>query len=228
MLYVLLLAALLPLLPLGGGLSARFPAGWNGLAERPPLAWRSYNAQVQGMPLDQQTMVAAIDALTNRSRSVGGVPTSLWDLGYRTAGIDGGWELCVNKSMHDGQGHPLIDASKFPSMKGLTDYAHARNVSMGWYQNVCGCPPQQQRMRDYEGDVQALYSLGFDGAKYDGCGQMKNSTLVASLMNATGKSFLIENCHWGICTDSDDSSCPTPNRDWCKTPHIAAIWVAFF
>ena len=36
-----------------GPSSSLFPAGWNGLAERPPLAWRSYNAQVQGMKLDQ-------------------------------------------------------------------------------------------------------------------------------------------------------------------------------
>merc|ERR1719498_131136 len=38
-------------------------------------------------------------------------------------------------------------------------------------------------------------------------------------MNATGKSFLIENCHWGICDTSfnqkDNSGCPTPSRDWC-------------
>ena len=30
---------------------------------------------------------------------------------------------------------------------------------------------------------------------------------------ASGKNYTIENCHWGDCTDSDDSSCPT--TDWC-------------
>ena len=45
--------------------------------------------------------------------------------------------------------------------------------------------------RNYEGDVRALLELGFDGAKYDRCGAMLNSTLYASLMNATGKSFLV-------------------------------------
>ena len=44
---------------------------------------------------------------------------------------------------------------------------------------------------------------------------MLNSTLYAELMNKTGKAFLIEACHWGICTDDDSSSCPTPTRDWC-------------
>jgi len=38
-------------------------------------------------------------------------------------------------------------------------------------------------------------------------------TFYAALMNATGKAYFIENCHWGDCDDSDDSSCPT--LDWC-------------
>ena len=45
------------------------------------------------------------------------------------------------------------------------------------------------------------------------CGAQRNQTLYAELMKNTGKSFTIENCHWGRCTDSDDSSCPTV--DWC-------------
>ena len=38
-------------------------------------------------------------------------------------------------------------------------------------------------------------------------------TLYAELMKATGKAYTIENCHWGRCSASDDSSCPT--ADWC-------------
>ena len=32
-------------------------------------------------------------------------------------------------------------------------------------------------------------------------------------MAASGKNYTIENCHWGDCTESDDSSCPS--QDWC-------------
>ena len=32
-------------------------------------------------------------------------------------------------------------------------------------------------------------------------------------MQETGSTFTIENCHWGRCSDGDDSSCPT--QDWC-------------
>lgn len=42
-------------------------------------------------------------------------------------------------------------------------------------------------------------------------------TLYAELMQSTGKSYMIENCHWGQCWDIDGdpdaNSCPT--TDWC-------------
>jgi hypothetical protein len=82
--------------------------------------------------MTQQAIAENVAALVNRSRSVDGVPTSLWDLGYRTAGIDGGYNACVNGTMHDAGGNPLIDTSLFPDMKGLVDGAHALGVKMGW------------------------------------------------------------------------------------------------
>eukprot|EP01047_Picozoa_sp_COSAG01_P022262 COSAG01_NODE_1317_length_10750_cov_1.790536_1_plen_62_part_00 len=48
--------------------------------------------------------------------------------------------------------------------------------------------------RNYVGDVRALDTLGFSGVKYDNCAVMRNMSLYARLMNATNKSFLIENC----------------------------------
>ena len=197
--------------------STKFPAGWNGLAITPPLAWRSYNAQREGLVLNQQTMQETIEVLRSRNRSVGDKPMSLWDLGYRTAGIDGGWEFCDNskKTYHASNGRPMINTELFPDMKALADFSHEREISLGWYQNVCGCMETEELLKNYVGDVAALHELGFDAVKYDRCNVQLNSTLYAELMNATGKSFLIEQCHWGICTNDDTSSCPTPSRDWC-------------
>lgn len=162
-------------------------------------------------------MQEIIEALRSRNRSVGDTPTSLWDLGYRTAGIDGGWELCDNskKTYHASNGRPMINTDLFPDMKALADFSHERKVDVGWYQNVCGCMEAEALRKNYVGDIAALHELGFDGVKYDRCNVQLNSTLYAELMNATGKAFLIEQCHWGICTDDDTSSCPTPSRDWC-------------
>ena len=52
-------------------------------------------------------------------------------------------------------------------------------------------------------------------------GKQLNMTLYAKLMQATGKNYTIENCHWGKCTDDDTSSCPT--TDWCPFNwHVSA------
>lgn len=35
----------------------------------------------------------------------------------------------------------------------------------------------------------------WQGVKIDGCGDQRNNTLYAELMNKTGKAYTIENCH---------------------------------
>jgi len=194
--------------------SSKFAPGWNGLARTPPLAWRSYNAQVDSQfAMTQANFVEIIDALADRSRTVAGVPTSLLDLGYSTVGIDGGYELCPGGTGHDADGRPIINTATFPNITALAAHAHALHIKLGWYLNVCGCPEKVEKAINYEGDVKSLFALGFDGAKFDGCGSQMNSTFYAELMNTTGKSFLIENCHWGVVTMDDTSSVPT--REWC-------------
>jgi hypothetical protein len=108
-----------------------FRAGWNGLAATPPMAWRTYNAQYLGMVMDESMMRESIDALTLRNRTVDGVRTSLWDIGYRQAGIDGGSELCApdKHSHHDAAGNPAINTALFPDMAGLVAHGELRAVS---------------------------------------------------------------------------------------------------
>jgi hypothetical protein len=108
---------------------------------------------------------------------------------------------------------PQVINPKFPDMGGLVEYSHARGIKMGWYENGCACGERHALDINYQGDVRQLNKLGFDGVKLDGCGAQRNMTRYAELMNATGRTFLIENCHWGRCTSSDDSSCP--DTTWC-------------
>ena len=77
--------------------------------------------------------------------------------------------------------------------------------------NNCGCnehqnvpswgppvsPGQHDGIHHYEGEIQATIDFGFDGIKLDGCGEFKNLTVFAELMNKTGKPILVEDCHWG-------------------------------
>ena len=85
--------------------------------------------------------------------------------------------------------------------------------------NGCACGERKERLVNYQGDIQRLHEFGFDAAKFDGCGAQTNMTYYAELMKATGKSYAVENCHWGSCGadkwyhNPDGSSCPT--HDWC-------------
>jgi len=196
--------------------STDFPPGWNGLALTPPMGWRSWNA-FGNRGCTQPNMKSAIDALTAKVWTIDGKPnSSLFDAGYGSMGIDEGWEGCgqgINGTQHAANGNPVIDTAKFPDTAGLVKYGHDQGLKIGWYEIGCACGERHALPQNYEGDVRLLNSFGFDGVKLDGCGAQRNMTLYAQLMKDTGKAFLIENCHWGRCTASDDSSCPT--ADWC-------------
>eukprot|EP00039_Didymoeca_costata_P010421 m.140153 g.140153 ORF g.140153 m.140153 type:complete len:560 (+) comp14820_c0_seq2:34-1713(+) len=196
-----------------GQANGQFPPGWNGKARTPPMGWRSWNAF--GNRISQQTFIDAIDAMVAKNFSVDGTMVSLLDIGYSSVGIDEGWEGCgmgVNHSQHYINGTPAIN-SKFPDIKGLVDYGHSKNLTMGFYQNGCACGERTEKLINYEGDVRMLHDYGFDAVKLDGCGRQRNLTLYAELMQQSGKNYSIENCHWGACDSSDDSSCPT--LEWC-------------
>ena len=118
------------------------PAADNGLALTPPLGWRSFNA-FWGI-IDQQKMETIMDAMVNNSRTVGGKPTSLVELGYRHVGLDGGWNYCFpnNKTFHmeDGtpvwcdwaKGRPCQGNVSFPDPQHMVTKAKSLGLSPGW------------------------------------------------------------------------------------------------
>jgi alpha-galactosidase len=171
------------------GPSKAFPPGWNGLAKTPPLGWRSWNAF--GNRITQQMMLDAATAITTKNRTVKGWDgaVSLWDLGYKSVGVDEGWEGCgqgVDKTQHDAAGLPTID-SNFPDTKKMVQQIHALNLSAGWYLNGCKCGEHVEKRINYEGDIKDLHDFDFDGVKIDGCGKQRNQTLYAELMRESGK-----------------------------------------
>lgn len=168
----------------------------NCLAQTPPMGWRSWNAF--GSLTDQTMLTQQIDALVARKFSINGKPTSLWDLGYVRVGEDDGWEACgtgVNGSFHDASGVALVNASKFPDMKGLVDYAHSKGVLFDFYRNNDGCCEYGKVGPYYAEDAAQSLAWGLDGLKFDNCGPGHNMTQWADVMNATGRSILIENCN---------------------------------
>ena len=200
---------------IAAGPSKSFPPGWNGLARTPPMGWRSWNAF--GNRITQDMMLEAATAMVAKNRTVAGHDgkVSLCDLGYCSVGVDEGWEGCgsgVNGTQHKADGTPTIDTA-FPDTSKMVTDIHGLALAAGWYLNGCKCGERTEHEINYEGDIRSLHGFGFDGVKIDGCGRQRNQTLYADLMRRSGKNYTIENCHWGDCTDSDDSSCPT--QDWC-------------
>lgn len=175
----------------------------NGLGLSPPMGWRSWNCY--GKHVNQSKMQSIMDKMAQKTRSVDGVPTSLLDLGYNNCGLDDNWQQCnagAFNSFHDIDGYPIINTDLFPDMKGMTDHGHALGLRVGWYMNNCICQEHSWKgetniSKHMEQSAKAVADYGFDGVKLDGCGQFRNLTWWANLLNATGRQILIENCHWG-------------------------------
>ena len=114
--------ATLPSLVPAQGSSTLFPPGWNKEAVTPPMGWRSWNAF--GANINNATFVTAIDAITANIWDVAGGKASLADVGYKSVGIDEGWENCSGANPNDGQrqhdadGFPMVDTGD-----GLMCYA---------------------------------------------------------------------------------------------------------
>eukprot|EP00472_Partenskyella_glossopodia_P011102 CAMPEP_0197516196 /NCGR_PEP_ID=MMETSP1318-20131121/1045_1 /TAXON_ID=552666 /ORGANISM="Partenskyella glossopodia, Strain RCC365" /LENGTH=414 /DNA_ID=CAMNT_0043064729 /DNA_START=57 /DNA_END=1301 /DNA_ORIENTATION=+ len=189
----------------------------NGKGITPPMGWRSWN--LYGINVDQELIEGVMDAFAAKKREVDGVKKSLCDLGYCDIGLDDGWQLCGsygqnNYTYHNPMGLPIVNEARFSDLKAMTNKAHSLNLTAGWYLNNCACKDHCGNNKDdgetdtkcYVGDVGALYEFGFDSVKLDGCGFQRDLTLWASLMNSTGRSIMIENCHWGGTV---------PNATWC-------------
>ena len=91
----------------------------DGGALTPPRGWRSWN-QFNGA-VTHDDIVRAIHGLTDRSRLVDGVPTSLADLGYGDVGIDDGWQQCGHYGphsyrYHDAAGRPVVANAAWPRL----------------------------------------------------------------------------------------------------------------
>jgi len=133
-------------------------------------------------------------------------PASLRDVGYIHTGLDDAWQACgtgVQHSFHNKTGWPLVNLTRFPSIKSMVDLGHSLNLSVGFYDNNCICGEGSSHLSrdqvnlDVEGNVEFIVEMGFDALKADGCGPGKNMTkLVDLLQSSTTKQIFIENCHY--------------------------------
>lgn len=210
-----LLPALLPLLaPL------TLPRGAyaldNGLALIPPRGFRTWNQF--GIDVNQTMMSDVFRAMAAKRPGVTGGhggDVSLVDLGYTHAGVDDGWQLCgsgTSGGFHNASGFPIIDPTKFPDPRSMTQLATSLGISAGWYANNCHCADHSSTCKAERGatctrgDVEAVVELGFRSLKVDGCGTEGNVSLFAELLNQSGVPVLLENCHQGQPTREADGT----------------------
>ena len=150
---VFVLLAIVPLTSLA--LTAKAQSA--SLAATPPMGWNSWNHF--GEKVNDAGVRAAADAM---------VASGMRDAGYVYINIDDSWE---GQRDEHGNIHPN---SKFPDMKALADYVHARKLKIGIYSS-----PGPKTCGGYQGsygheqqDANTYAGWGFDYLKYDLCSYM--------------------------------------------------------
>lgn len=124
------------------------------LAAKPPMGWNSWN--YFAVKVTAADIRAAADVL---------VASGMRDAGYVYVGIDDSWE---GERDADGNIHPN---SKFPDMKGLAGYLHARGLKLGIYSSPgpLTCEKYEGSYGHEEADARTYAAWGVDLLKYDLC-----------------------------------------------------------
>ena len=183
--------------------------------------WNAY-----GGGIDASLIRSIIIALTKRTRSVDGVPTSLSDLGYYRLGIDDGWQACgagKGNSYHAEDGTPLVNHTRFHNLVDLVKLGHENGLLMDFYQINCICMDTYVLNKNrtwanlaWRGNVKQLRDAGFDGVKVDNCGDddgLGYATMMDEIKR-TGKPILVENCNQAH-GHGPPRGLPTNASGWC-------------
>eukprot|EP00930_Biecheleria_cincta_P072837 TRINITY_DN60182_c0_g1_i1.p1 TRINITY_DN60182_c0_g1~~TRINITY_DN60182_c0_g1_i1.p1 ORF type:complete len:459 (+),score=71.53 TRINITY_DN60182_c0_g1_i1:64-1440(+) len=166
-------------------------------SRRPPMGWRSWNSLF--LDISQDKILAQAQALAAVPEGGG---ASLKELGYKSVGVDDGWQACgegVNGSFHDDKGVPLLNLTRFPDLQDMVKQIHTMGLEVGWYFNNCWCQlPELYTWLSKGGntaqDVDFLVKYGMDGVKVDGCGPSHNITLWSELITKAPAEIELENC----------------------------------
>ncbi len=164
----------------------------DGLAATPPMGWSSWNRFAE--QIDDRTIRAMADAM---------VSTGLRDVGYRYVNIDDGWQGTRGP---DGELRPN---ARFPDMKALADYVHARGLKLGIYSSpgLRTCAGYVGSYGHVEQDARTFARWGIDYLKYDLCSgewQYADADTVrrsyyqmGAALKATGRPMIYSLCEYG-------------------------------
>lgn len=177
------------------------------LALTPHMGWNSWYAYK--MRVSDPIMRQAADAM---------VSTGLSQHGYSYVNIDDGWTRKPDARDGDLQG-PVRDAEgriltnkRFPDMKALTDYIHARGLKAGIYTSPgpLTCGGVAGSYQHEERDAEQFARWGFDFVKYDWCSYggiakskerdalQKPYRLMGSLLRKQPRDLILNLCQYGM------------------------------
>src|SRR6202789_3452779 len=128
------------------------------LATTPPMGWNSWNHF--GAKVSDADVRATADAL---------VANGLRDSAYVYVNIDDGWR---GNRTEPGK---LTPNERFPDMKALANYVHARGLKLGIYSSPgpLTCAGNEGSMGHEEQDARTFAKWGVDYLKYDICSYRK-------------------------------------------------------
>jgi alpha-galactosidase len=194
--------------------------GWHKLALTPPMGWNSWN--VWGTSVDDAKVRAAADWM---------VASGLADHGYHYINIDDAWE-----GQRDADGH-IQPNEKFPDMRALADYVHARGLKLGIYSS-----PGPETCAGYEGsyeherlDAETFARWGIDLIKYDWCSYgdiaaddsraelRKPYDIMRDALDACGRDIVYSLCQYGMGRVSEWGADVGANC-WRTTGDIVDEW----
>jgi alpha-galactosidase len=137
------------------------------LALTPPMGWNSWYIHYDRVT--DQDMRGAADTM---------VSSGMADFGYEYVNIDDCWmKKRGDEPYRDPQGEVLPNR-KFPDMKGLADYIHAKGLKAGLYTSPgpWTCAGYVGAYEHEQQDARTFAKWGFDFLKYDWCSYGKVAT----------------------------------------------------
>jgi alpha-galactosidase len=193
------------------------PIKENGLAKTPPMGWNSWN-KFAGKVDD-----AAVRGMTDAIASSG-----MRDAGYIYVNIDDTWQ-----GQRDKDGN--IQANeKFPNMKALADYVHAKGLKLGIYSGPgpTTCAGFIGSYNHEEQDAKTWAAWGIDYLKYDWCSasevyrpeELKPAyRKMALALRATRRPIVFSLCEYGW-QDPGDFGPGAGGNLWRTTGDINDSW----
>jgi alpha-galactosidase len=130
------------------------------LALTPPMGWNHW-----------YTYYSRVSDALFREAADAMIASGMADFGYQYVNIDDCWMVRTGTGQPRGADGAILPNEKFPNMRGLTDYIHAKGLKAGIYTS-----PGPQTCARFEGsyqheevDARQFAAWGFDFLKYDWC-----------------------------------------------------------